>query len=78
MTTSAAKRIEPRVFLASGEEVLITQVCTRCHQMKPLKEFGLRRLGGVVRSISQCKVCRSKPAVRPRGTRADFVRPTDA
>lgn len=65
-----------RLFLATGEEVFITQVCTRCRQMKPLKDFGLRRMtDGKVRSISQCSACRQLPAVKPRGTRAGFRPP---
>lgn len=57
-------RIEARVFTRDGEEVLVTQVCTKCGATKPLSQFGLRRMGdGTIRSISQCKPCRSNPGV---------------
>ena len=58
--------IDPHVFLATGEEVFLTLVCTRCGHAKPLKNFGLRRVDGKVRSISQCKACRQLPPVRVR------------
>lgn len=58
--------IDPRVFTSNGEEVEITLTCLQCHAMKPLKEFGLRRMGdGKVRSISTCKECRGKPSEKP-------------
>ncbi len=51
-----------RVFLADGREVLITLTCTKCRRTMPLARFGLRRMGnGEIRSISQCKACRSTP-----------------
>lgn len=46
------------LFTATGEPVEITQTCTRCRQAKPLRAFGLRRIGGKIRSIPQCKRCR--------------------
>ncbi len=54
--------LEARVFTRDGEEVLITQACTKCGATKPLRQFGLRRMGdGTIRSIAQCKTCRSHP-----------------
>lgn len=48
-----------RLFTAEGVEVFVSQVCTKCHRMKPLAAFGLRRMAdGKIRSIPQCKVCR--------------------
>lgn len=56
----ARRRRDPRVFDADGREVLITQVCTKCGSSKPLTAFGLRHMpDGKVRSIPQCRTCRS-------------------
>jgi hypothetical protein len=60
---AAAQPIPCRLFTEDGEEVFITQICTKCGLTKPLKAFGLRRVGRKLRSISQCKACRSNPGV---------------
>ncbi len=63
----ARKRLDARLFTAAGDEVFITQICTRCHKAKPLKAFGLRRMDdGKLRFIPQCKVCRTTPSVPVR------------
>ncbi len=63
----AKRRVDARLFMADGTEVFITQICTRCHAAKPLKAFGLRRMDdGKVRSIPQCKACRTTPSVPVR------------
>jgi hypothetical protein len=51
-------RIPTDLFTAKGEPVLVTQLCNRCGHMKPLAAFGLRRIGGKLRSIATCKTCR--------------------
>lgn len=57
------RRLEPRVFLSTGEEVLLTLMCPKCRKMRPLSQFGLRRMGprdgGKVRNCPWCKGCRS-------------------
>ena len=66
--------ITPRLFLASGVEVFITQVCLKCHRTKPLRSFGLRRVAGVVRSIPWCKPCRSAySSAEPKRSRGSCV-----
>ena len=68
-------RIEPRVFLATGEEVFITQVCTKCRRARPLRSFGLRRMADrKIRSIPQCKVCRSGDGSGPKRSPAPVRR----
>ena len=38
-----------------------TRKCPHCKQVKPLSEFGYRRMGsGVIRNQSWCKDCRAK------------------
>ncbi len=50
------------VYLVTGEEVFITQICRHCGRARPLSAFGLRRMAdGKVRSIPWCRECRSKP-----------------
>ena len=57
-TRAAPTRIPCDLFTADGTPVIVTMVCTRCHRMKPLRAFGLRRIDGKLRSIAQCKRCR--------------------
>lgn len=52
--------ISTDLFTSDGTPVLITQFCIVCHQLKPLKQFGLRRVEGKIRSNSQCKKCRAR------------------
>lgn len=55
----------PRVFDADGNEVFITMLCPRCRKLRPLCQFGLRRMaGGQIRNCPWCKTCRSGPARR--------------
>jgi hypothetical protein len=52
-----------RVFDEEGREVFITKMCPHCREVKPLKKFGLRRMGdGTIRCAPWCKACRAKPA----------------
>lgn len=52
----------------SGNEVLITYPCLKCHRIQPLKNFGLRRMGnGQIRSIPWCRTCRSPSKTRRPG-----------
>jgi hypothetical protein len=56
------------VYDAEGHEVLITLMCLKCHQMRPLSQFGLRRMAdGSIRNQPWCRGCRSGAgAERPR------------
>ena len=49
--TPAKKPVEPRpkrrksaVYDAEGNEVLITLICLKCQKIRPLSQFGLRRM----------------------------------
>jgi hypothetical protein len=48
--------------------VLITLMCLKCHQMRPLSQFGLRRMAdGSIRNQPWCRGCRSGAgAEKPR------------
>lgn len=54
------KRRKSAVFDADGHEVLITMMCLKCRQMKPLGMFGLRKMAdGAIRNQPWCRTCRS-------------------
>lgn len=67
----ARKKLKHRrsaVFDAEGNEVFITLMCLKCHKMRPLSQFGLRKMAdGAIRNQPWCRSCRSggeKPAKR--------------
>ena len=54
------RRRKSAVYDADGHEVLITLMCLKCHQMRPLSQFGLRRMAdGSIRNQPWCRGCRS-------------------
>lgn len=54
-------RRDCRLYDADGHEVLVTLTCTRCRAVRPLSQFGLRRMGnGQIRSVPWCRKCRSR------------------
>ncbi len=56
----ARKRRRSAVFDGDGNEVLITMMCLKCRQMKPLAMFGLRKMAdGAIRNQPWCRGCRS-------------------
>jgi hypothetical protein len=53
------KRRASAVFDADGHEVLITLMCLKCRQVKPLAQFGLRKMpDGAIRNQPWCRGCR--------------------
>jgi hypothetical protein len=55
-----AKRRRSSVYDADGNEVFITLMCLKCHKMRPLVQFGLRRMtDGAIRNQPWCRTCRS-------------------
>jgi hypothetical protein len=67
------KRRKSAVYDAEGNEVFITLMCLKCHKMKPLSQFGLRKMAdGAIRNQPWCRPCRSgagaeKPKAGQRG-----------
>ena len=56
------------IYDADGNEVLITLMCLKCHHIRPLAQFGLRRMpDGAVRNQPWCRSCRgaATPKHRP-------------
>ena len=61
------RRRRNAVYDAEGREVLITLMCLKCRQIKPLAQFGLRKMAdGAVRNQPWCRACRSIAAL-PQG-----------
>ena len=54
------KRRRSSVYDAEGNEVFITLVCLKCRRMRPLAQFGLRKMGdGAIRNQPWCRPCRA-------------------
>ncbi len=62
------KRRRSSVYDADGNEVFITLMCLKCHKMRPLSQFGLRKMAdGAIRNQPWCRPCRSASgAEKPR------------
>jgi hypothetical protein len=67
------RRRKSAVYDADGHEVLITLMCLKCHQMRPLSQFGLRRMAdSSIRNQPWCRGCRSGAgAEKPRRRERD-------
>ena len=69
--TRPKKRRASAVFDADGHEVLITLMCLKCRQIRPLAQFGLRKMpDGAIRNQPWCRSCRgaATPKKRPEAT----------
>ena len=63
------KRRKTAIFDGDGHEVLITLMCLKCKSMKPLAQFGLRKMAdGAIRNQPWCRGCRSQAGTKPRKT----------
>jgi hypothetical protein len=69
------KRRRSSVYDADGNEVFITLLCLKCHKMRPLSQFGLRKMAdGAIRNQPWCRTCRSAAgAEKPRKGAAETV-----
>lgn len=60
------KRRRSAVYDADGNEVLITLICLKCQKIRPLSQFGLRKMAdGSIRNQPWCRTCRSAPSAKP-------------
>ncbi len=58
--SKARARRRSSVYDADGNEVFITLMCQKCHKMRPLSQFGLRKMAdGAIRNQPWCRSCRS-------------------
>ncbi len=61
------KRRKSAVYDHEGNEVLITLMCLKCRQIKPLVQFGLRKMAdGAIRNQPWCRTCRSGAGTKKR------------
>ena len=61
------RRRRSSVFDAEGNEVFITLLCLKCRTVRPLSQFGLRRMAdGAIRNQPWCRPCRSDASPRKR------------
>jgi hypothetical protein len=67
------KKRKTAIYDGEGNEVLITLMCLKCKKMKPLMQFGLRKMAdGAIRNQPWCRGCRSG-AGTPKDRRAAAV-----
>lgn len=63
------KRRKTAIYDGEGHEVLITLMCLKCKGMKPLAQFGLRKMAdGAIRNQPWCRGCRSQAGTKPKKT----------
>jgi hypothetical protein len=69
------KRRRSSVYDAEGNEVFITLVCLKCRKMRPLSQFGLRKMAdGAIRNQPWCRTCRSVAgSEKPRTESAEIA-----
>jgi hypothetical protein len=69
------KRRKSAVYDAEGHEVLISLMCLKCRTLKPLAQFGLRKMAdGAIRNQPWCRGCRSGAGTKkPKGEAAAEV-----
>jgi hypothetical protein len=61
------RRRRSSVYDHEGNEVFITLMCLKCHKMRPLSQFGLRRMAdGAIRNQPWCRTCRSGASPKAR------------
>lgn len=62
------------VYDADGREVLITLTCLKCRRMKPLPQFGLRKMSdGAIRNQPWCRTCRGGAGTKKKGSESDLL-----
>ena len=72
------KRRASAVFDADGHEVLITLMCLKCRHVRPLAQFGLRKMpDGAIRNQPWCRGCRgaATPKRRPESETVEAAAP---
>jgi len=73
------KRRRSSVYDAEGNEVFITLMCLKCHKMRPLSQFGLRKMAdGAIRNQPWCRTCRSAAGTKGKGRGAAEIEESPA
>ena len=64
------KRRRSSIYDADGNEVFITLMCLKCHKMRPLSQYGLRKMAdGAIRNQPWCRTCRGGTTAEPGAKR---------
>ena len=73
------KRRRSSVYDADGNEVFLTLMCLKCHKMRPLAQFGLRKMAdGAIRNQPWCRNCRSGAGAEASRVRRPSGQPIEA
>ena len=68
------KKRKSAVYDAEGHEVLISLMCLKCRTLKPLAQFGLRKMAdGAIRNQPWCRTCRSGAGTKKPKGKAEAV-----
>ncbi|MCI0571594.1 MAG: hypothetical protein L0Y66_12640 [Myxococcaceae bacterium] len=71
------KRRSSAVYDADGNEVLISLMCLKCRTVKPLTQFGLRKMGdGAIRNQPWCRGCRGGAGTKKTAGKPEVVEAT--
>ncbi len=66
------KKRKSAVYDHEGNEVLISLMCLKCKTVKPLAQFGLRKMAdGAIRNQPWCRSCRGAAGVKPKPAQAE-------
>src|SRR5687767_10780426 len=58
-TRGPRKKRSAAVYDQDGHEILITLMCLKCRVIRPLAQFGLRKMAdGAIRNQPWCRTCR--------------------
>jgi hypothetical protein len=72
------KRRRSSVYDADGNEVFLTLMCLKCHKMRPLSQFGLRKMAdGAIRNQPWCRTCRSGAGAQKGGRSRRSAEPAE-
>jgi hypothetical protein len=71
------KKRKSAVYDHEGHEVLISLMCLKCKNVKPLMQFGLRKMAdGAIRNQPWCRGCRSGAGTpKPKPALAEVAPP---
>jgi hypothetical protein len=73
------KRRKSAVYDADGHEVLISLMCLKCKTLRPLAQFGLRKMAdGAIRNQPWCRGCRSGAGTKKPKAGAESAAPVAA
>jgi hypothetical protein len=69
------KRRATAIYDRDGNEVLVSLMCLKCRKVKPLAQFGLRKMAdGAIRNQPWCRPCRSGAGThKPKAVEGEAV-----